>query len=213
MEIIEKAYSNQDLIFLLLLGSFFSIVILKAFYNQQFKLLVLSIFSKRNAYKYLREDNVFTERVNIITFCILIINFSLWILKIVKANSTNHFFIILAAVLIFYLSKYLIIRSLGDIFLVKELSRLGIFFSLLFDRVFFILLFPIIVLLYFSIFSTSSHLLVFSICCFFTITFFKIGFLYKTGVNTFGIHPLYIFLYLCILEFFPIILLGKELLY
>lgn len=213
MEIIEKTYSNQDLFFLLLLGSFFSIVILKAFYNQQFKLLVLSIFSKRNAYKYLREDNVFTERVNLITFCILIINFSLWIFKIVKENSINHFLIILAAILIFYFLKYLIIRSLGHIFLIKELSRLGIFFSILFDRVFFILLFPIIVLLYFSIFSTSGHLLVFSICCFFAISFFKIGFLYKTGVNTFGIYPLYIFLYLCILEFFPIILLTKELLY
>ena len=41
----------------------------------------------------------------------------------------------------------------------------------------------------------------------------KIYSIYKIGTNSFGLIPLYIFLYLCILEIFPFVLVAKGFFY
>ncbi|MEE2953856.1 MAG: DUF4271 domain-containing protein [Bacteroidota bacterium] len=213
MEAIYRVTYNHEIAFIFLLTSFFLLAILKAFYWKTTKLLVLSIFSKRYTNQYLREDNVFTERVNIITFCILLINFSLWLFKLKNEDSFETFSFIIFLIGIYYLAKYLTIYSLGHVFLMKDLSRVVIFLSVLFDKVLFLFLMPVIVLIYFFAIPITSSLLIISIIYLELSFVIKLIYLFKIGNRTFGIEPLYIFLYLCILEVFPITVLIKGLIF
>jgi len=75
MEAVENIVFNRDLFFILIFISFLFIAILKGFYWKFTKLLIKGVFAQRYANQYLREENVFTERVNFITFLILLLNF------------------------------------------------------------------------------------------------------------------------------------------
>jgi len=69
--------SDNSSMFFLILISFLSIGLLRAFYWKHAKLLLIAPFQYRYASQYLRQDNAFTERVNWLSFIILLINFSL----------------------------------------------------------------------------------------------------------------------------------------
>ena len=69
--------SDNSSMFFLILISFLSIGLLRAFYWKHAKLLLIAPFQYRYASQYLRQDNAFTERVNWLSFLILLINFSL----------------------------------------------------------------------------------------------------------------------------------------
>ena len=106
MEAIQRVSYNQEIAFIFLLISFFFFAILKAFYWKTTKLLILSAFSKRYTNEYLREENVFTERVNVITFLILVIYSSLWVFKLKNENSIYSFGLIIFLISTYYLIKY-----------------------------------------------------------------------------------------------------------
>ena len=213
MEAIQRVSYNQEMAFIFLLTSFFLFAILKAFYWKTTNLLVFSAFSKRYTNEYLREENVFTERVNLITFIILVINASLWALKLKNENSIYSFGLIIFLISGYYLIKYLIIYFLGVVFFMKDLSRIVVFLSLLFDKVLFLFLAPVIVLIYFFAISITNILLTISIVYLSICFLIKLFLLFRISNITFGIKPLYIFLYLCILEIFPIILLMKGIIF
>ena len=69
--------NDKTLVFFLILSSFLFCGILRAFYWKHTRLMLIAPFQFRYASQYLRQDNVFTERVNWISFVILFINFSL----------------------------------------------------------------------------------------------------------------------------------------
>ncbi len=213
MEVIYRTSHNHEIAVVFLLISFLLLAILKAFYWKTTKLLVLSVFSKRYTNQYLREDNVFTERVDIITFFILVINFSLWFFSFKNENNFEFFLLILCIIVLYYLLKYLAIYFLGHVFLMKDISRIAIFLSVLFDKVIFLFLTPLIVLLYFFIIPITNFILFISIIYLLAGICIKGIYLYKISNTTFGISPLYIFLYLCILEFSPIFLIVKGLIF
>ena len=101
----------------------------------------------------------------------------------------------------------------GNIFMVKDVAKLGVFFSFLFDRALGILLFPLVVMLYFFTFEITITLFVVisTVCA--LLLLLKLFWLWKIGVNTFGFPQFYIFLYLCALEISPLLLLGKGVFY
>ena len=213
MEAIYRVGYNHEIAVIFLLLSFFFLGILKAFYWKTTKLLVLSIFSKRYTSQYLKEDNVFTERVDIITFFVLIINFSLWVFRFQNDNNFELFIFISGIIVLYYFLKYLVIYFLGHVFLMKDLSRIVLFLSILFDKVIFLFLTPVIVLLYFFVIPITNLILLISIIYLLAGICIKGIYLYKISNTTFGISPLYIFLYLCTLEFFPIFLMVKGLIF
>ena len=210
---LTKTHINQDVFFLLLTISFLLIAVLKANYWKHTKLLLAGVFAQRHANKFLREENAFTERVNFITFFLMIINFSVILIKLFPATSLFEFSLLILAVTIFYLLKIVFMRIFGNIFMLRELTKLGIFFSFLFDRALGIFLFPLVVILYFFSLEITPVLLILIFIIFTIILMLKLFWLWKIGTKAFGLSHFYIFLYLCTLEIFPLLLLGKGVVY
>ncbi|MDA9612315.1 DUF4271 domain-containing protein [Flavobacteriales bacterium] len=210
---LSKIIFNQDIFFVLLLVSFFLIALLKALYWKHAKLLFMGVFAQRYANQFLREENAFTERVNAITFFLMSINFTLIILKITKSFELLSVGLVLVYVSGFFFFKMGLIRLLGFILKTKDLSKLAVFFSMLFDRTLGFILFPLVVLLYFFSFEVSTIVLVISLALFLILILMKLFWLWKIGTNSFGLPQFYIFLYLCTLEIFPLLILGKGVFY
>ena len=208
-----KTIFNQDIIFVLLTISFLLIAMLKSFYWNHAKLLFMGIFAQRYANQYLREENAFTERVSFITFLLMSINISLIILKLVPKTSVLETFSLIGGVMLFFIIKIGLILLLGSIFRLKDIAKLGIFFSLLFDRTFGFLLFPLIILVYFFAFNITPFIMLILAIIFIVLLLLKLFWLWKIGTNAFGLSHFYIFLYLCTLEISPLILLGKGVVY
>jgi len=208
-----KTIFNQDIIFVLLTISFLLIAMLKSFYWKHAKLLFMGIFAQRYANQYLREENAFTERVSFITFLLMSINISLIILKLVPKTSVLETFSLIGGVMLFFIIKIGLILLLGSIFRVKDIAKLGIFFSFLFDRTFGFLLFPLIILVYFFAFNITPFIMLILAIIFIVLLLLKLFWLWKIGTNAFGLSHFYIFLYLCTLEISPLILLGKGVVY
>ena len=210
---LSKIIFNQDIFFVLLLVSFFLIALLKGLYWKHAKLLFMGVFAQRYANQFLREENAFTERVNAITFFLMSINFTLIILKITQSVELLSVGLILIYVSGFFLFKIGLIKLLGFILKTKDLSKLAVFFSMLFDRTLGFILFPLVVLLYFFSFEVSTMVLVLSFVLFLILVLMKLFWLWKIGTNSFGLPQFYIFLYLCTLEIFPFLILGKGVFY
>mgnify|MGYP003685998457 FL=1 len=204
---------NGDGFFILLTISFFLVWIVSAYYWSYASLLVLGSIKYRYASQYLRLENALTQRVSMITFLIMIINISLFINLKQSVISVNSFFEILLYIFLYFSSKFLVIRFLGNIFLKKELAKLTVFFSFISDRSFAIIIFPFLVFVYFVPYDLDIYFVYMLILLSIIFMSLKIYSIYKIGTNSFGLIPLYIFLYLCILEIFPFVLVAKGFFY
>ena len=210
---LTKPFFNQDIIFVLLTISFLLIAVLRASYWKHAKLLFMGVFAQRYANQYLREENAFTERVNFITFLLMTINFSLILLKFIPQTSLLEIIFLIGSVILFFIFKIGTMLFFGNIFMVKDVAKLGVFFSFLFDRALGILLFPLVVMLYFFTFEiTTTLFVVISIVCT-LLLLLKLFWLWKIGTKSFGFSQVYIFLYLCALEISPLLLLGGYVFY
>ena len=153
------------------------------------------------------------ERVSFITFLLMSINISLIILKLTPKNSVLETFSVIVGVMLFFIIKIGVILLLGSIFRVQDIAKLGVFFSFLFDRAFGLFLFPLVMVLYFFAFNITPLVTLIVSIVFVVQLLLKLFWLWKIGVNSFGISHFYIFLYLCTLEISPLLLLGKGVFY
>tara|TARA_B100000767_G_scaffold252508_1_gene256329 strand:+ start:609 stop:1250 length:642 start_codon:yes stop_codon:yes gene_type:complete len=208
-----KTIFDQDIIFVLLTISFLLIAILRSFYWNHAKLLFMGVFAQRYANQYLRQENAFTERVNFITFLLMSINISLIVLKLIPKNLAVETFSLIIGVMGFFIVKIGLILLLGSIFRKKDIAKLAVFFSFLFDRTFGFLLFPFLILLYFFVFNITSTVILIVTILFIVLLSLKLFWLWKIGTNAFGLSHFYIFLYLCALEIFPLLFLAKGVFY
>ena len=208
-----KTIFNQDIIFVLLTISFLLIAVLKSFYWKHAKLLFMGIFAQRYANQYLREENAFTERVSFITFLLMSINLSLIILNLIPKTSVLETFILIGGVMLFFIIKIGLILLFGSIFREKDIAKLGIFFSFLFDRALGFFLFPLLIVIYFFAFNIAHFVMPMVAIVFVVLLFLKLFWIWRIGTNAFGLSHFYIFLYLCTLEISPLLLLGKGVVY
>ena len=200
---------NQDAFFILVLLSFLLIALIKGMYWKHAKLFFMGVFAQRYANQYLREENAFTERVNFLTFLLMTINFTLIITKFQAVIDLPTIVSVFFLVVLFFLLKLILIKLLGFFFKVKDLAKLAIFFSLLFDKTLGFVLFPLVVVIYFFSIDISSTMLMISLGLFMILFILKLFWLWKIGTNSFGLPQVYIFLYLCSIEIFPLLLLVK----
>ena len=204
---------NQDIIVVLLTFSFLLIAVLRSSYWKHAKLLFMGVFAQRYANQYLREENAFTERVSFITFLLMSVNISVIILKLIPAISLLENFALIAGVMLFFVAKIGLMLLLGNIFRLKDIAKLGVFFSFLFDRALGFFLFPLVVFLYFFSFDITPFVMLIVVVVFMGLLMLKLFWLWKIGTNSFGLSHFYIFLYLCTLEISPLLLLGKGVFY
>jgi len=210
---IHQFSPHDSLMFFLILFSFLFVGILRAFYWKYTKLLLIAPFQYRYASQYLRQENAFTERVNWLSFIILFINFSLLLLfnKQILLFENHLFFLCL--VFLFYFLKFYLIKFLGNLLFINEVARLTIFYTFLSDKALAILITPLILILFY--FSINIDVLILYSILFFSIVFllFKLYWIWKVGTNSFGLSSIYIFLYLCILEIYPFVIITKGFFY
>ena len=83
----------SDTFFLILTFDLLLIAFLKAFYQKFTKQLFLSVFAQRYANQYLKEENVFTERVTFLITTIMLINISLFLSKAIYGENLTPFFV------------------------------------------------------------------------------------------------------------------------
>ena len=204
---------HDSLMFFLILFSFLFVGILRAFYWKYTKLLLIAPFQYRYASQYLRQDNAFTERVNWLSFIILFINFSLILVFNKQILIFENHLIFLCLVFVFYFLKFYLIKFLGKLLFIHEVARLTIFYTFLSDKALAILITPLILILFY--FSVNIDVLILYSILFLSIVFllFKLYWIWKVGTNSFGLSSIYIFLYLCILEIYPFVIITKGFFY
>jgi hypothetical protein len=205
----------SDTFFIILTFDLLLISFLKAFYQKFTKQLFLSVFAQRYANQYLKEENVFTERVTFLVTSIMLLNISLFLSKLIFGHNLEplNFCKVFLYVSIFYLLKAILIRLLGQLFILTSLSRLGLYFSFLFDRVMGIVLFPLILCMFFSPLDSSQLLITLSVIVIIFFLLVKLFWLWQIGIRSFGLSRYYLFLYLCSLEILPLIVFVKEVFY
>ena len=210
---IHQFSPHDSLMFFLIFFSFLFVGILRAFYWKYTKLLLIAPFQYRYASQYLRQDNAFTERVNWLAFIILFINFSLLLLFNKQILLFENYLFFLCLVFLFYFLKFYLIKFLGNLLFINEVARLTIFYTFLSDKALAILITPLILILFY--FSVNIDVLILYSILFFSIVFllFKLYWIWKVGTNSFGLSSIYIFLYLCILEIYPFVIITKGFFY
>ncbi len=213
MQPLTNIVPSQDEAFILILISFLLIALIKGVYWKRSKLFFMGALAQRYANQYLREENGFTERVSLLTFLLMSINFTMIIAKLQEGINFWTTALVFLLVCSFFLLKQAFIKLLGLLFKVKDLAKVAVFFSFLYDKTLAFILSPLVVMMYFFIFDISSALLSFSLGLFIAALSLKLFWLWKIAVNSFGLSQSYIFLYLCCLEIFPLLLLGKGVFY
>ena len=199
----------QNISFVFLSISFSIIGFLYAFHKKYAKDFILSAFGQRHANQYLRDENVFKRRVNILFSILMILNISLsvWSFKLSEQTGFIGLISIILFVVLYYIVKYILIWFLGVLLKMKQISEIALFFTTLFDKVFALFTFPVLLFFHFFIIDVKGY----STKLFFTflVIFFllKIFWTLKIGIKSFGLSRFYLFLYVCILEFFPLLLI------
>ena len=205
--------TDNSLVFFLILVSVLFIGLLRAFYWKHVKLLLVAPFQFRYAGIYLRQDNAFTERVNWLTFLILIINYSL----VLNFNDKILFFDKLASLIclvaVFYCLKFYLIKFLGNLFFINEVASLTSFYTFISDKALAIFVTPLILILYYFSLDIDVLILYSILFIYMFFLFFKLYWMWKAGTNSFGLSSVYIFLYLCIVEIYPFVLITKGFFY
>ena len=126
MEAVKNIELNNELYFLIFVFIFFLLSILKSRYKDLSKMFFLSTFDKKSSAKFLKKDNVFSERVNYIINTILIFNISILLLVLKEDYSYSNFLKTLSFVISFYCIKYFTVKLLCNIFNVGELTKFSI---------------------------------------------------------------------------------------
>lgn len=211
MNAIQLSFQGNNLSFIILTISLCIIGVLYAFYNKYSKELVLSAFGQRYANQYLRDENVFKRTVNILFNLLMIINLSFFIWSVSPSENYDftQFLKIIIYTISYYLLKFICIWFLGHLLKMNQIANIALFFTTLFDKVFALFAFPILVLFHFYVSDITDQTTL--IICSFLIIFFvlKIFWTLKIGIKSFGLSRFYLFLYICILEFFPLVLLYR----
>ena len=211
MNAIQLSFQGNNLSFIILTISLCIIGVLYAFYNKYSKELVLSAFGQRYANQYLRDENVFKRTVNILFNLLMIINLSFFIWSVSPSENYDftQFLTIFIYTILYYLLKFICIWFLGHLLKMNQIANIALFFTTLFDKVFALFAFPILVLFHFYVSDITDQTTL--IICSFLIIFFvlKIFWTLKIGIKSFGLSRFYLFLYICILEFFPLVLLYR----
>ena len=201
----------ENISFIFISISFSIIGFLYAFHKKYAKDFILSAFGQRYANQYLRDENVFKRRVNILFSILMILNISLsvWSFKLSEETEPISLISVILFVILYYVVKYILIRFLGVLLNMKQILEIALFFTTLFDKVFALFLFPPLLFFHFFVIDVKGYsmTLIFS----FLIIFFllKIFWTLKVGIKSFGFSRFYLFLYICILEFFPLMLLYR----
>lgn len=209
--------SNWQMVVLLFILILFAIV--NVFYKKKFKQLISAFFVNRHASQAAREENIFLQRLNIILFINFIFIITLFLyqvsefynFKLKYYEGTLYFFWLLTIIVALYLLKMLIVKALGFIFKTEKETSEYIFNTLLFNNILGLVLLPLVFCLVFLP-EINPRIFIYTGAVFSVLALIYRALRgYIIGASHSGISRLYLFLYLCTLEFLPLIVIIKVL--
>ena len=203
-----------------ILGIFlFSLILLawlNVFHYQRLKQVLAAPFSKRFMNQLLRDGNLFSERIAPVLGIIYLLMFPLLVYQgfifslesriDVPFTGWKLYLIIIGSVAGFWSLKVLAIKILGAVFKTGQTTSSYLINSLIISFLSALILLPVLI---FVVYLKSEFLLYCAMAIFgifFLIRFFR-GFL--VGISLTRFSYLYLFVYLCILEILPLIVLIK----
>ena len=205
-----EIYLNlQNTAFFFLTGTFLLLGILYAFHFNRLRDIFFAMFSKVHSSKYLREENFFKKRVDLLLFLILILNLNLCIWTLNDEASLFNMILTFIGVLSYYLAKYLFILFLGYSFNASKLAGISASFTILVDKVFGVLLSLILFCSYFFLVDLTDYFIYFIYFLLTLMFLVKTFWIFKLGIKSFGLSRFYLFIYICMLEIFPVAILSK----
>tara|TARA_B100000795_G_C22806559_1_gene445294 strand:+ start:6204 stop:6851 length:648 start_codon:yes stop_codon:yes gene_type:complete len=212
MELRFETYHHWLWIPMLVLFIFLAFVFSK--YSDQVKRCFLAMFSNRDFADLMRDESQVSKRsslaLNIFSLFsysffifLLILKFPIWGL-----SDLELYFTINAIVFLGFVFKFLFISSLGFLFKAKKNSDLYIRNSLLSNKVFGIVLFPLALIVAYSL-NLGSVFFNGTLILWGFITIFKWYQVVKLGLSLSELPIMYPFLYVCTLEILPTLILLK----
>lgn len=178
--------------------------------------VLASPFSMQVSKQLFREDYKINKRVSLVlSLCfVLVISYLLYVtnryfgLILEEYSPLSQYLFFVAVICVMYTVKFMVNYLLNQLTFTKELGREYAFNVFVYCQTVALVVFPLIICLQFSRYSTELFLYPAIIVCilFYLLRLFR-GFV--ISVMEQGVGILYIFLYLCALEILPVLVLIK----
>ncbi|OFX51426.1 MAG: hypothetical protein A2046_04500 [Bacteroidetes bacterium GWA2_30_7] len=192
------------------------VTILKLLYSKYFSDSIKSLWSYQHSIKLFKENNVVNQRLSLISNILFILSFSLFTVLCTDffsvtgytKNDFLYFSTISGLIMFIYLIKYAVYKILGYIFIDTASYSEYLYNVFQFNRIAGIFLIPIIIALAYSTIYYTISIVYSGLIILFIVFIMRIirGMQICIKVN-FSIF--YSFLYLCILEILPLIVIFK----
>ena len=186
-----------------------TVAFFRVHFGKGLRLISQAAFSQRHANQFLREINNLNVSLYLLPFFVLVL--SLFIAHPFWKQTSWSIFLILKYtfwISIFFVTKYFLIRWIGHLFQQVYFFEEVIFLTFLFEKVAGLLLFPFLVLSVYAPFDSKIFLQIgFSLLFFFLILKW-VRMLYL-GFFKCSFSKTHLFIYLCILEILPLVVIVK----
>jgi hypothetical protein len=199
-----------------ILFSLFLLASVKFLFSRYLSKLVESISNSHTANNLFLEKNINMIKGSLIINILFVVNISLFTVNVLNHNSISsiqeygfkEFALILLGVLMLYIGKVVVVRSLGYVFKGSNESKEYIFTTFLYNKNLGLFLFPVIIALPFVQPYAVEWLIyigVSMITVFYVLRIARgLKILFRKHVSIF-----YMILYLCALEIFPLLMIYK----
>lgn len=206
--------SRQDWIAGIILGCFIIFVWMRLTFGNRLQQILDSFRGRNYANQFIREGNLFSERIFLPLMIIAMLSYSLFLYQSVAcfgdASMLRIDFVfyleLLTGILVYWLTRVILIRISGFVFRTQALSYNYLFNAHIFFIISGLAILPLLILASFlelRVFMIASIILLGGI---FLLWLFR-GI--SIGLNEKAFSRLHLFLYLCTLEFLPLIILAK----
>lgn len=192
------------------------VTLLKLLYNKYFSDSVKALWSYQHSIKLFKENTVLNQRLSLISNILFILSFSLFAVLCAdyfsisgfSKNNFLYFSIISGLIVLIYLIKYAVYKILGYVFIESASYSEYLYNVFQFNRIAGIFLIPIIIAIAYSTINYTTAIVYSGYIILFIIFIMRVvrGFQICLKVN-FSIF--YSFLYLCMLEILPLIVIYK----
>jgi len=211
---VELKNGNVDWVTMILVSSFILITLSKAIFQRKFNLILRAIYSTRNYNALTKEINIFNEFQSLLLFIAYALNFSLLIYflflvftyKSLLGFDLNDYLVIVFLFVVFNFVKGFFIRLTGAIFKTSGKSLEYLTTNTMFNLVAGIFLLPGLIFIFYTGSIKILYISLIMTSLFYIFRLYKDFFI---GITVIKFSKVYLFIYLCILEILPVMLLIK----
>jgi len=187
-----------------------AITFLRVHFRRGLWLISQAAFTQRHANQFLRETNNLNVSTYLLPFFVIVL--TLYVTH-PSLNQTSWSFILLLEhtfwISLFLALKYLLIRWIGHLFQQLYLFEEVIFISFLFEKVAGLLLFPFLVLSFYAPIDSVIFLKIGLVLLLFFLLL-KLARMFYLGFFKRSFSKTHLFIYICILEILPLVVIIKH---